>query len=56
MLLIFLVGAALTNTFGRMVGDQRQGWALFAAMAVLFLAGVAIVYANEATSDRKSVV
>jgi K+-transporting ATPase ATPase A chain len=52
MVLIFLVGAALTNTFGRMVGDQRQGWALFAAMAVLFLAGVAIVYANEATSNH----
>ena len=49
MLLIFLVGAALTNTFGRMVGDQRQGWALFAVMAVLFLAGVVVVYANEAT-------
>jgi len=47
MLLIFLVGAALTNTFGRMVGDQRQGWVLFAAMGVLFLAGLAIVYANE---------
>src|SRR5580658_9473494 len=52
MLLIFLVGAALTGTFGRMVDDQRQGWALFAAMAVLFLAGVAIVYANEATSNH----
>jgi potassium-transporting ATPase potassium-binding subunit len=51
MLLIFLLGAALTNTFGRMVGDQRQGWALFAAMAVLFLAGVAIVYANESAPN-----
>ena len=37
MLLIFLIGVALTNTFGRMVGDQRHGWALFAAMAVLFV-------------------
>jgi K+-transporting ATPase ATPase A chain len=46
-LLIFLIGAALTNTFGRVIGDQRQGWALFAAMAVLFLAGLAIVYASE---------
>ena len=51
MLLIFSLGAALTNTFGRMVGDQRQGWTLFAAMAVLFLVGAAIVYANEASSN-----
>jgi potassium-transporting ATPase potassium-binding subunit len=48
MLLIFLIGAPLTYTFGRMVGDQRQGWALYAAMGVLFLAGLAIVYAGEA--------
>jgi K+-transporting ATPase ATPase A chain len=39
MLLIFLIGAPLTNTFGRMVGDQRQGWALYAAMAVMLAAG-----------------
>ena len=39
---------ALTYTFGRMVGDQRQGWALFAAMGVLFLAGVVVCYAAEA--------
>ena len=39
-LLIFSIGAALTNMFGRMVGDQRQGWAVFAVMGVLFLAGV----------------
>ena len=37
---IFSIGAALTNIFGRMVGDQRQGWAIFAVMGVLFLAGV----------------
>jgi K+-transporting ATPase ATPase A chain len=48
MLLIFLIGAALTYTFGRMVGDQRQGWALLAAMAVLFFVGLTIVYATEA--------
>ncbi len=47
MLLIFLIGAALTNTFGRMVGDQRQGWVLFAAMAVIFLAGVTTAYWAE---------
>ena len=48
MLLIFLLGAALTNTFGRMVGDERQGWVLFAAMTVLFVAGFAVVYGGEA--------
>ena len=42
MLLIFSLGAALTNVFGRMVGNQRQGWAIFAVMFVLFLAGVTI--------------
>jgi K+-transporting ATPase ATPase A chain len=51
ILLIFLIGAALTNTFGRMVDDQRQGWALFAAMAALFLAGLTIIYTNEATPN-----
>ncbi|MEO5923513.1 MAG: potassium-transporting ATPase subunit KdpA [Bryobacteraceae bacterium] len=40
MLLIFLIPAGLTYTFGKMVGDTRQGWAIFAAMSVLFLAGV----------------
>jgi K+-transporting ATPase ATPase A chain len=48
MLLIFSLGAALTNVFGRMVGDQRQGWAIFAVMGVLFLAGIAVVYPVEA--------
>ena len=38
IVLIFSIGAALTYVFGRMVGDQRQGWALFAVMGVLFLA------------------
>jgi K+-transporting ATPase ATPase A chain len=47
MILIFSLGAALTNFFGRMVGDQRQGWAIFAVMGVLFLAGVTTVYAAE---------
>jgi potassium-transporting ATPase potassium-binding subunit len=46
--LIFAIGAGLTYTFGRMARDQRQGWALFAAMAVLFLAGVTIAYHYEA--------
>src|SRR5579872_4349198 len=47
MILIFSLGAGLTNFFGRMVGDQRQGWAIFAVMGVLFLAGAATVYAAE---------
>jgi potassium-transporting ATPase potassium-binding subunit len=45
---IFAIGAALTNVFGRMVGNQRQGWAILAAMGVLFIAGVAVCYAAEA--------
>ena len=48
MLSIFAIGAALTNVFGRSVGNQRQGWAIFAAMGLLFVAGVAIVYPAEA--------
>ncbi len=48
MISILAIGAALTNVFGRMVGNQRQGWALFAAMGVLFLAGVAVAYWAEA--------
>jgi K+-transporting ATPase ATPase A chain len=48
MLSIFLIGAALTNVFGRMVGNQRQGWAILAVMGVLFVAGVAVTYSAEA--------
>jgi K+-transporting ATPase ATPase A chain len=51
MMLIFVIGVALTNTFGRVVRDERQGWALLTAMAVLFAAGVAMVYAAEAQSN-----
>lgn len=51
MLLIFLIGAALTNSFGRMVGDQRQGWVLYAAMAVMFGVGLTCVYKSEAGSN-----
>ena len=47
MLLIFLVPAGLTFTYGRMARDSRQGWALFAAMAVLFLVGVTVAYGAE---------
>jgi len=45
---IFALGAALTNVFGRMVGNQRQGWAILAVMGVLFLAGVTVTYWAEA--------
>src|SRR3954467_14336678 len=48
MLSIFAIGAALTNVFGRMVGNQRQGWAILAVMGVLFIAGVVICYWAEA--------
>jgi K+-transporting ATPase ATPase A chain len=51
MLLILLIGVALTNSFGRMVGDQRQGWALFAAMAVMFTVGLVAVYRGETTPN-----
>jgi potassium-transporting ATPase potassium-binding subunit len=47
MISIFAIGAALTNVFGRMVGNQRQGWAILAAMSVLFIAGVIVCYAAE---------
>src|SRR6202043_3552814 len=48
MISIFAIGAALTNVFGRMVGNQRQGWAILAAMGVLFIAGVIACYWAEA--------
>jgi K+-transporting ATPase ATPase A chain len=48
MLSIFAIGAAMTNVFGRMVGNQRQGWAILAVMGVLFIAGVIACYAAEA--------
>ncbi|HEY6334556.1 MAG TPA: potassium-transporting ATPase subunit KdpA, partial [Alphaproteobacteria bacterium] len=51
MLLMICLGAALTNVFGRMVGKQLQGWALFGAMAVLSVAGVLIVYGAEAAGN-----
>ncbi len=48
MISIFALGAALTNVFGRMVGNQRQGWAVLAVMGVLFIAGAITAYAAEA--------
>lgn len=47
MLLIFAVPAGLTYTLGRMTGSQRHGWAVWSAMAAMFLAGVLVVYAAE---------
>ncbi len=51
MVSIFTIGAALTNVFGRMVGNERQGWAILAAMGVLFIAGVAVAYWAEASGN-----
>ena len=47
MLLMLSISAALTNVFGRMVGDQRQGWVIYAVMAILCFAGVATAYWAE---------
>ncbi len=47
MLMIFLIPAGLTYTFGKMVNDTRQGWAIFAACSIMFLAGVFIAYPAE---------
>jgi K+-transporting ATPase ATPase A chain len=47
MLLMLVIPAALTVTYGRMVGSRRQGWAIFSAMALLFVVGVAVAYAAE---------
>jgi K+-transporting ATPase ATPase A chain len=51
IVLIFSIGAALTNVFSRMVGDQRQGWAIFSVMGLLFLAGVAVCYSAEGAGN-----
>ncbi|WP_266017595.1 potassium-transporting ATPase subunit KdpA [Brucella intermedia] len=51
MVAIFAIGASLTNVFGRMVGNERQGWAIFAAMGILFVASVAVCYWAEATGN-----
>src|SRR5262249_16470851 len=48
---IFAVSAGLTYTLGRMTGSQRHGWAVWAAMAILFLAGVSVAYWAEARGN-----
>ena len=51
MLLIFLIPAGLTYTFGRMVRSSRQGWALFAAMSFMFVGGLGLCYWSEARGN-----
>jgi len=51
MLSIFVIGAGLTWTFGKAVGNTRQGWAILSAMLVLFLAGVGVTYWAEAAGN-----
>ncbi|MGA0531598.1 potassium-transporting ATPase subunit KdpA [Hansschlegelia sp. KR7-227] len=51
MLSILLIPAALTLTFGRMVRDERQGWAIYAAMSAIFLLGVAVSYGAEGAGN-----
>lgn len=51
IILIFLIPAALTNVFGRMVRSQLQGWAIYSAMAVLFFAGVTACYWAESQGN-----
>src|SRR5262245_40727791 len=51
MLAIFVISAGLTYTLGRMTGSQRHGWAVFAAMSVLFFAGILVCYWAEARGN-----
>jgi potassium-transporting ATPase potassium-binding subunit len=51
LIMIFALGSGLTYTLGRMTGSQRHGWAVWAAMAILFLVGVSIAYRAEARGN-----
>jgi K+-transporting ATPase ATPase A chain len=51
MLSIFLIGFGLTWCFGKAVGNTKQGWAILAAMTILFLAGTALAYSQEAAGN-----
>ena len=51
MVLIFAIGSALTYTLGQMTGSPRHGWAVWCAMAILFLAGITVGYAAEARGN-----
>ncbi|MGD0191339.1 MAG: potassium-transporting ATPase subunit KdpA [Rhizomicrobium sp.] len=50
-ILEFLIGAGLTMTFGKMVGNMKQGWALFGAMSILFLVGAFVCYGAESAGN-----
>ena len=47
LMLILIIPASLTYTFGRMIGNRRQGWALYGAMMAMFIVAVAVVYIAE---------
>jgi len=51
MVMIFAIGSGLTYTLGRMTGSQQHGWAVWAAMAILFVAGVTVAYWAEARGN-----
>jgi potassium-transporting ATPase potassium-binding subunit len=51
ILMILSLGAGLTYTLGRMTGSQRHGWAVWAAMAILCLVGVTVIYSMEARGN-----
>ena len=51
MLLIFAIPAAVTYTYGRMARNQKQGWTIFAAMAVMFFMGISVAYYYETTGN-----
>jgi len=51
LFLLVLIGAALTYTYGRYVKNQRQGWALFAAMGIMLVVGLVVAYAAEAAGN-----
>jgi K+-transporting ATPase ATPase A chain len=51
MTFLLMLAAALTNTFGRMVKDQRQGWAIFAAMGLMLVIGLSVAYWSESQAN-----
>jgi K+-transporting ATPase ATPase A chain len=51
MISIFAIGAGLTWTFGKAMGNTRQGWAILSAMLILFVAGTAVIYSQEAAGN-----
>jgi K+-transporting ATPase ATPase A chain len=51
LVLVFALGAGLTNCFGRMIGSEREGWVLLSVMAILFGLGVAGLYSLEASGN-----